>query len=155
MLQTMWIKKLVVKIKNMDNSIIPLKISQLANLIAQNKHIPVSAALSYIYDSPFYEQLYDENAKWWYLDTVSLYREIERAKVQQPIKVSNSNVIFLTFCIERYARKHKLSALQSYALFRRYKVDYYLIDGFDVLHTQSEETIIRDIDIYLQNHSRR
>lgn len=139
----------------MYTSIIPLKISQLAFVVAKNKHIPISAALSYIYDSPFYEQLYDENAKWWYLDTDSLYRELERAKVQSLHTVSNKEVTFLTFCIERYAQLHKLSSLQSYALFRKYKVDHYLIEGFDVLHTQGEETILNDIDIYLQKRCKK
>ena len=139
----------------METTIIPLKISRLAMLVSQNKHIPISAALSYIYDSPFYEQLYDEEAKWWYLDTESLYRELERAR-ESAIQVKTTNEItFLTFCIESYARTHKMSSLQAYALFRRYKVDSYLIDGFDVLHTQGEVAIIQDIDIYLRNHSKK
>ena len=137
----------------MDNSIIPLKISNIAKLIAQNKHIPITAALSYIYDSPFYEQLYNDNAKWWYLDTESLYQEIECARSKS--KISDNVITFLTFYIEHYARRNALTSLQAYALFRRYKVDSYLIDGFDVLHTQGEETILHDIDIYLKNHRKK
>ena len=133
----------------MDKMIIPLKISQLAKLVAKKKHVPISVALSYIYDSPFYEQLYDEKA------TQSLYRQIEQARALSPLKVSDNTITFLTFCIESYAQKHNLSSLQSYALFRRYKVDSYLIDGFDVLHTQGRETIVQDIEIYLQNHCKR
>lgn len=63
----------------MSASIIPLKISQLVLLVLQRKHIPVRAALGYIYDSPFYAKLYDEKAKWWYLDTESLYRLLEQS----------------------------------------------------------------------------
>lgn len=137
----------------MDNSIIPLKISNIAKLIAQNKHIPITAALSYIYDSPFYEQLYNDNAKWWYLDTESLYQEIECARPKSSI--SDNAITFLTFCIEHYAQKKDVTPLQAYALFRKYKVDDYLIDGFDVLHTQGEDTILKDIDIYLKNHSKK
>lgn len=136
----------------MDNAIIPLKISQIAIFVAKKKHIPISAALSYIYDSPFYERLYDEKAKWWYLDTESLYQEIERARVQSQINVSDNVVTFLTFCIERYAQKHDISSLQSYALFRKHKVDDYLIKGYDVLHTQGEDTILNDIEIFLKNY---
>ena len=139
----------------MDNSIIPFKIAQLAKMIAQYKHMPVSAALSYIYDSPFYEQLYDENAKWWYLDTASLYREIESSRVRTSFVVTDNVCTFFTFCVERYARKHKMSSLQSYALFRRYNVDKYLIEGFDVLHTQGEEYILQDIEMYLKNHNKK
>ena len=136
----------------MDNAIIPLKISQIAIFVAKKKHIPISAALSYIYDSPFYERLYDEKAKWWYLDTESLYQEIERARVQSQINVSDNVVTFLTFCIERYAQKHDIYSLQSYALFRKHKVDDYLIKGYDVLHTQGKDTILNDIEIFLKNY---
>jgi hypothetical protein len=136
----------------MDNAIIPLKISQLAKMVAQKKHIPISAALGYIYDSPFYEKLYDEKAKWWYLDTASLYQEVENARMKYSVMKSDNVITFITFCIERYAQKHHLSSLQSYALFRKYEADKYLINGFDVLHTQGEETILQDIEIYLKNH---
>lgn len=138
----------------MNNSIIPLKLSHLAMLVAKNKHIPISAALCYIYDSPFYNKIYDEEAKWWYLDTESLYRELEHSRTQSKLLVSNNVTTFLTFCIERYAQKHNITALESYALFRKYGVDSYLIEGFEVLHTQSEDFILEDIEIYIQNHSK-
>ena len=119
----------------MSASIIPLKISQLALLVSQRKHIPVSAALVYIYDSPFYTRLYNENAKWWYLDTESLYRLLEQGRSRDKHFVSKNVVVFLTFCIENYAEKNQMTALEAYALFRRYRVDHYLINGFDMLHT--------------------
>ena len=87
----------------MSASIIPFKISQLALLVSQRKHIPVRAALSYIYDSPFYTKLYDENAKWWYLDTESLYRLLEQSWVKNDRAESHNVVVFLTFCAENYA----------------------------------------------------
>ena len=92
----------------MSASIIPLKISQLALLVSQRKHIPVRAALAYIYDSPFYAKLYDESAKWWYLDTESLYRLLEQSWLPGGRVVSNNVVVFLTFCAENYARKHDM-----------------------------------------------
>lgn len=141
-------------IKKMNNSIIPLKLSHLAMLVAKNKHIPISAALCYIYDSPFYDKIYDEEAKWWYLDTESLYKELENSRTQSKLLVSNNVTTFLTFSIERYAQKHNITALESYALFRKYGVDSYLIEGFEVLHTQGEDFILEDIEIYIQNHSK-
>ena len=69
--------------------------------------------------------------------------------------ISDNVITFFTFCVERYAKKHDMTSLQSYALFRKYKVDNYLIEGFDVLHTQGEDTILQDIDVYLKNHSRK
>lgn len=138
----------------MSASIIPLKISQLALLVSQRKHMPVSAALGYIYDSPFYEKLYNEDAKWWYFDTESLYRLLEQSRAEQGHVIANNVVVFLTFCIERYAQRHQLTSLQAYALFRQYGVDQYLINGFDMLHTQGEETILHDIELFISNHKK-
>lgn len=138
----------------MSSAIIPLKISQLALLISRRKHIPVSSALGYIYDSPFYAELYNDKAKWWYLDTESLYRRIEMSWMEKRRIVSNNVVVFLSFCIEHYAQQHEMSSLQGYALFRRYGVDTYLINGFDMLHTQGEETILRDIELFIRNHKK-
>ena len=138
----------------MSASIIPLKISQLALLVSQRKHMPVSAALGYIYDSPFYEKLYNEDAKWWYFDTESLYRLLEQSRAEQGQGVANNVVVFLSFCIERYAQRHQLTSLQAYALFRQYGVDQYLINGFDMLHTQGEETILHDIELFISNHKK-
>lgn len=136
----------------MSSAIIPLKISQLALLISRRKHISINAALGYIYDSPFYAKLYDEKAKWWYLDTESLYRVLERSWVEIGKILPNNIILFLTFCIEHYAQKHGMTSLQAYALFRQYGVDVYLINGFDMLHTQGEETILHDIELFIRNH---
>ena len=139
----------------MSASIIPLKISQLASLVAQRKHISVNAALGYIYDSPFYEKLYNEDAKWWYLDTESLYKQLEQSRSEGTTMLPNNVIVFLTFCVERYALLKKITSLQAYALFRRYGVDKYLINGFDVLHTQGEETILHDIELYINNRKKQ
>ena len=139
----------------MSSAIIPLKISQLALLISQRKHIPINAALGYIYDSPFYKQLYNDEAKWWYLDTESLYRQLELSWEGKGKDVKNNVVVFLSFCIEHYAQRHGMTSLRAYALFRQYGVDAYLVNGFDVLHTQGEETIMHDIELYIRNRKER
>ncbi len=135
----------------MSASIIPLKISQLALLVSQRKRIPVNVALGYIYDTPFYAKLYDEGAKWWYLDTESLYKLLEQSWLPDNRIISNNVVVFLTFCMENYAKKHNMTSLEVYALFRRYHVDVYLVNGFDMLHTQGEDSIIQDIEIFIRN----
>ncbi len=138
----------------MSTHIIPLKISQLALLVSQRKHIPVRQALTYIYDSPFYAKLYNENAKWWYLDTESLYRLLEQSWLPDRRIISNNIVVFLTFCIEHYAEKYQMTSLEAYALFRHYRVDHYLMNGFDMLHTQGKDAILQDIRIYIDNRKK-
>ena len=135
----------------MSASIIPLKISQLALLVSQRKHIPLNVALGYIYDTPFYAKLYDEDAKWWYLDTESLYRLMEQSWLPNGRIMSNNVVVFLTFCMENYVKKHNMTSLEAYALFRRYHVDVYLVNGFDMLHTQGGDAILQDIEIFIKN----
>ena len=98
----------------------------------------MSAALGYIYDSPFYAKLYDEESKWWYLDTESLYRLLEKCWSDDGHLTSNNVVVFLTFCVENYAKKYSMTSLEAYALFRRYRVDEYLVNGFDMLHTKAK-----------------
>jgi hypothetical protein len=63
--------------------------------------------------------------------------------------------VFLSFCIEKYAQKHGITSLQAYAIFRQYEADAYLIDGFDMLHTQGEGTILHDIELFIRNHKNR
>lgn len=135
----------------MSASIIPLKISQLALLVSQRKHIPVNVALGCIYDTPFYAKLYDEDAKWWYLDTESLYKLLEQSWSSNGCIISNNVVVFLTFCMENYAKRHNMTSLEAYALFRHYHVDEYLINGFDMLHTQGVDAILHDMEIFIKN----
>ncbi len=135
----------------MSASIIPLKISQLALLVSQRKHIPVNVALGYIYDAPFYAKLYEEDAKWWYLDTESLYKLLEQSWLPNGRVISNNVVVFLTFCMENYAKRHDMTSLEAYALFRHYHVDEYLINGFDMLHTQGVDAILHDMEIFIKN----
>lgn len=135
----------------MSASIIPLKISQLALLVSQRKHIPVNVALGYIYDAPFYVKLYDEDAKWWYFDAESLYKLLEQSWSPNDYISSNNVVVFLTFCMENYAKRHNMTSLEAYALFRHYHVDEYLINGFDILHTQGVDAILHDMEIFIKN----
>ena len=111
--------------------------------------------MSYIYDSPFYEKLYNEDAKWWYLDTESLYKQLEQSRLEGTKILPNNVIVFLTFCVERYALLKKKTSLETYALFRRYGVDKYLINGFDMLHTQGDETILHDIELYINNRKKQ
>jgi len=60
---------------------------------------------------------------------------------------------FIIFCIEHYRRSKQMTAMQSLALFRRAGVFQYLTDGYEVLHTQSRDYIVADIDDFIHNHA--
>ena len=56
----------------------------------------------------------------------------------------------MIFCIERYSIKQGKNPLEVYSLFERKEVTDYLKGNFDILHTQGEEYILEEIELYLK-----
>ena len=138
-----------------ENNIIPIKISHLAEYVAKMKRISLDDALVYIYVNPMYERLYDENAKWWYLSTEALYNEFEMWRNRQRRDVPKEVFEFYTYCLEKYALTKGLTGLQALALLKRYGADDYLIDHYDLLHTQGTGYVIDEIDRFIQRRKRK
>ena len=57
---------------------------------------------------------------------------------------------FLSFCIEQYMNEKKLNQDEVMALFSAYGVLDYLMEHFEILHTQSRQWIIEDIDEFIK-----
>lgn len=137
-----------------EEQMVPIKISRLAEYIAEKKRITSDEALMYIYVNPLYKELYNENAKWWYLSAAALYDEFESARKAIVKHVSNEAFEFYTYCLEKYALAKEIGGLQSFALFKEYQVDDFLMDHYDLLHTQGTEYVIDEIQ-RLINKSRK
>ncbi len=60
---------------------------------------------------------------------------------------------FIIFCLEHYRRFREITALEALHFFRRTGVFQYLTDGYEVLHTQSKDYIVADIDDFILNHT--
>lgn len=60
---------------------------------------------------------------------------------------------FLVFCMECYRCAKHLSGKDVAALFTRYGLYDYVMDGFESLHTTGVKYIIADIDDYIANHA--
>ena len=56
---------------------------------------------------------------------------------------------FLVYCIEIYKSAKKISGKDVIALFTRYRVNEYIKNYFEALHTTGEKYIISDIDLYI------
>ena len=138
-----------------EEQIVPVKISHLAEYVAQRKRISLDDALVYIYVNPMYESLYDEGAKWWYLSTEALYDEFESVRKEESREVAKEEFEFYTYCLEKYALAKGFTGLQVYAQFKRYGVDDYLIDHYDLLHTQGTGYVIDEIDRFIQRRKRK
>lgn len=58
---------------------------------------------------------------------------------------------FIIFCLESYKSNYNIRGNYAYNIFKKYDLFNYLQECYDVLHTQGQEYIINDIDIYLKN----
>lgn len=56
---------------------------------------------------------------------------------------------FLSFCIEQYKHEHSLSGNEAMSLLNQYGVLEYLANHYEVLHTQSSQWLLEDIDEFI------
>lgn len=59
---------------------------------------------------------------------------------------------FVAFCIEQYKVATKQTGSEVEQLFRQRGVINFLIDNYEVLHTQGEQAIMNEIEGYLKHH---
>lgn len=140
--------------EKIENSIVPIKMADFVSYIARRKRISMTDALCYLYNSERVADLYDEGAKWWYLDNETLYEFMERDRHEEGEKLSSEELLFVVFCIERYARQYHLSSLEVFALFKRSGVLSFLKENFEVLHTQGDAYILEEIALFLKKRKR-
>ena len=137
-----------------ESNIIPIKISHLAAFVSKMKRISLDDALVYIYVNPMYKKLYDEKAKWWYLSTEALYDEFELWRNRQNREVPKDVFEFYTYCLENYAIRKQMSGMRAWVLFKESGADEYVIDNYDLLHTQGLEYVLDDILRFINRRKR-
>ena len=137
-----------------EENIIPIKIAHLAEYVSRVKRISLDDALVYIYVNPMYERLYDEEAKWWYLSTEALYEEFELKRNRQKHEVSKAEFDFYTYCLESYAIRKQISGMRAWVIFKESGANEYVIDNYDLLHTQGLEYVLDDIQRYINRRKR-
>lgn len=132
-----------------ENNIIPIKISHLAAYVSKVKRISLDDALVYIYVNPMYGRLYDEEAKWWYLSTEALYEEFELWRNRQNREIPKEVFDFYTYCLENYAIRNQISGMRAWVIFKESRADEYVIDNYDLLHTQGLEYVLDGIQRFI------
>ena len=138
---------------NIEKAILPIKINELVGLVSEHKKLDSTDALSYLYSSQFYKQLLNPETKWWYMSGLILYRELEKEKKKAVLKdkTLSKEHLFTVFCAENYKAAKLLEATEVHALFQKLDVYPFLIKNFDVLHSQDENYILEEIEIYIKN----
>jgi hypothetical protein len=137
-----------------EEQIVPIKISRLAEYVSQRKRIALDDALMYIYSNPMYDRLYDEGAKWWYLSTEALYDEFEAARNAESGIVTHEQFDFYTYCLENYAIRKRISGMRAWVIFKELNADKYVIDNYDLLHTQGLDYVLDDIQRFINRRKR-
>ena len=138
-----------------EDNIVPIKISRLAEFIAEQKNLSLDEALMCIYASPMYDELYDEGAKWWYLSTAALYEEFELRREREMVKVSKEAFEFYVYTLEKYAISKRMGGLQAISVFKQYDVDAFLVENYDLLHTQGTGYVLDEIDGFINRRKRK
>ncbi|MCD8207136.1 MAG: DUF3791 domain-containing protein [Bacteroidales bacterium] len=64
-------------------------------------------------------------------------------------KQKQDTAYFISFGIEQYKNAKGISGEETVLLFEKYGVLEYLHDFYDVLHTQSHEWLLADIDEFI------
>ncbi len=57
--------------------------------------------------------------------------------------------LFVSFCLEEYKTAKGIPGEEALAIFLEYNLVDYLSEYYDVLHTQSRQWILEDIDEYI------
>ncbi len=137
-----------------EENIIPVKISHLAEYVSKVKRISLDDALVYIYINPMYQRLYDENAKWWYLSTEALYDEFELRRDRQQKGVDKAVFEFYAYCLENYATRQHISGIRAWVDFKETGAYEYVINNYDLLHTQGMDYVLDDIQRFINKRKR-
>ena len=61
---------------------------------------------------------------------------------------------FISFCIEQYMNAKGINEDEAMATFTKYGVFDYLKDYFEVLHTQSRQWIVADIEEFINDRKK-
>ncbi len=76
---------------------------------------------------------------------------LPRITLRKMSKKEADVLYFLSFCIEQYKAHRELSGSETMQLFDKYAVTDYLVDNYEVLHTQSAQWLVEDIDDFLKD----
>lgn len=60
-------------------------------------------------------------------------------------------VYFVSFCIEQYKIHKGISGIDVSELFDKFHVFNYLVDNYEILHTQGHQWLNTEIDQFIEN----
>lgn len=64
-------------------------------------------------------------------------------------------VYFVSFCLEQYKMHKGISGIDVSELFEKYHVFGYLVDNYEILHTQGYQWLNIEIDQFIETQNSR
>ena len=64
--------------------------------------------------------------------------------------VGKEELLFVSFCIEMYARRHCMDGGSVLRLFDEWGVCEFLVECYDPLHSQGREYILDEIELFMK-----
>ncbi|MDF1548414.1 MAG: DUF3791 domain-containing protein [Bacteroidales bacterium] len=68
-------------------------------------------------------------------------------KIENP----DNKQFFILFSLEAYRNKHEMTGNEVYVVFKDYNVFDFLQSSYDLLHTQSIDYVVAEIDEYIKS----
>ena len=79
---------------------------------------------------------------------------VGKIKIESMEKTIQDKAYFLSFCIEQYKNAKGLTGEEAMLELSRYGVLEYLQEFFDVLHTQSRQWLLADMDDFINKRKK-
>ena len=85
----------------------------------------------------------------------ALYDEFEARRRTQIVEVSREAFEFYVYTLEKYAISKRMSGMQALALFREYDADEFLLEHYDLLHTQGTGYVLDEVQRFIDRRKKR
>lgn len=136
-----------------EAAVLPFKVLELVGLISERKRLSFEDALYYLYNSKLYRDLDNPRLKLWYCSSMQLFDFLEEEKAAaRTFRITRNEALFVISCIEQYRLRGNLSSADVLTMFNELGLNKFLVANFEVLHSQSMEYILHEIDLFIKKH---
>ena len=63
---------------------------------------------------------------------------------------THEELLFVSFCVEMYARRHEMSGEAVMRLFDGFGVCEFLVESYDPLHSLDREAVLDEIEVFMK-----
>ena len=80
--------------------------------------------------------------------------KVKRISLDDALVYIYVNPMYKPYCLENYAISKRISGLSAWTIFKESGADDYVIENYDLLHTQGLEYLLDDIQRFIKRRKR-